>query len=133
MKKILILLAVLFLVGCQQESNEDLTNYFSENLQTKVIQTTGQPIEGFQPFMFQNVYPGLIDNDFNNVDAMLGEYKVSGTELTFKLTQQQPIHSAAEAITKRGMEILLKNLSSRLNIPITDRESIDKIITSISS
>tara|TARA_Y100000310_G_C20142799_1_gene561026 strand:+ start:179 stop:580 length:402 start_codon:yes stop_codon:yes gene_type:complete len=133
MKRLLILLSLLFILGCSSQPQIDLTQYFSDQLQNKVITEKGQPIEGFEPFMFKDVFPGLLDEDFNNVDASLGIYGIKDTKLSFTFSETDLIHSASHSITKRGMEILLSNLSKRLNIELTNKESVDEIINLISS
>mgnify|MGYP003393360819 CR=1 FL=1 len=89
---------------------------FTEAMRAKVITEMGQPIEGFEPFMFMRVYPGLTAQDFNNVDALIGRYVVVNGEVTYDLNGEQELHSAARAISDEGMEQLLGNILARISL-----------------
>lgn len=111
------------------EINSEQLTYFSAKLQGKFIDEIGQPIEGFTPEMFMRVYPGFADSDFDKVEAALGIYNYDPIEgLELEMGDTQPIHSAYDAITIDGMEMLLRNVSSRFTITITDNESVDRLI-----
>jgi hypothetical protein len=90
---------------------------FSEAVRSKVIIQIGQPIEGFEPFMFMQVYPGLIAQDFENVDALIGLYRYQNGQVVYDLNGEQELHSAARAISDKGMEQLFGNILARVSMP----------------
>jgi len=112
MKIFLLLLALVFISGCSHSSRildkgpvedtgitvtlddasfsrDDTTSefspsrYFKSQLEFKIIQNFGQPIEGFEPFMFLREFSGLNESDFNNVRASLGVYHLIDGKLEF--------------------------------------------------
>lgn len=89
---------------------------FSDELQNAVIAEIGQPIEGYEPQMFMQVYPGLHPEDFDGVDAQIGHYTYVRGELTHELGDVDVVHSAAQAITREGMVTLFENIRERLDL-----------------
>jgi len=110
------------------EINSEQINYFSETIQNKFINEVAQPIEGFTPEMFMRVYPDFVNNDFDMVEAFGGVYKDGDSGLEFQSAVSRVITSADNAISQQGMETLLRNVSSRFAITITDNESVDRVI-----
>lgn len=102
---------------------------FSARLRAKVITELGQPIEGFEPMMFLEVYPGLTESDFDGVAALIGGYEYVNGELTYDLKGEQELHSAARAISDEGMTDLLENLARRLGVALSDEDAIEQILT----
>ena len=102
--------------------------YFNEKLHEGVIDRIGQPIEGFVPFMFMQAFSGLVLNDFDGADALLGEYKIVGKELTFIMDEGGPIHSAAEAVSEKGMKTVFANIQRRTNVLITTTDEVDGLL-----
>jgi hypothetical protein len=90
--------------------------YFINQTQQKIISELGQPIEGFEQSMFLRVYPGLILQDFNDVETV-GSTNPPGLAT-----------SADNAITEKGMDTLLKNISFRSGLPSETNADIDEII-----
>jgi hypothetical protein len=117
--------------GSENGTEFNVQEYFNEKLQGGVIDTIGQPIEGFEPVMFMQVYSGLVPEDFDGVGASQGVYKVESGELTFT-EDAGPMHSAAHAITNAGMKTLLSNLAERQNHQMNTKVDIDSLIFSIS-
>ena len=76
----------------------------------------GQPIEGYEPAMFMQIFPNLIPEDFDGVDALIGHYEFVDGQLVHELGDVDVIHSAAEAISEAGFETLLENVSGRLKL-----------------
>lgn len=105
--------------------------YFNEKLREAVTDRIGQPIEGFVPHMFLQVFSGLTPDDFDGADALLGEYKIIGKELTFVVDKINPIHSAADAISEDGMETVFANIQRRTNTRITTSEEVDDLLISL--
>ncbi len=109
----------------------DVQEYFNEKLREGVIDRIGQPIEGFVPFMFLRAFSGLVPNDFDSADALLGEYKIVEKELTFIMDEGDPIHSAAEAISEEGMKTVFANIQRRTNVLITTTDEVDGLLLSL--
>ena len=111
----------------------DVQEYFNEKLREGVIDRIGQPIEGFVPFMFMQAFSGLVPNDFDGADALLGEYKIVEKELAFIMDEGGPIHSAAEAISEEGMKTVFANIQRRTNVLITTTDEVDGLLLSLSA
>jgi hypothetical protein len=94
------------------------TQAFTEELRTKFVAEKGQPIEGFEPWMFIEVYPGLKAADFDGVDALIGLYRVENGEVVYDLNGELELHSAARAISDEGMAQLLQNVAARLEVDL---------------
>lgn len=106
----------------------DVTDTFRKTLELKVQQEIGQPIEGYEPAMFLQVFPGLVESDFNGVEASIGKYVLVDGKLTHQLDKTQLIHSAAGAITRKGMETLYKNIAARTGIDIYSGGTLTQIM-----
>ena len=111
----------------------DVQEYFNEKLREGVIDRIGQPIEGFVPFMFLQAFSGLVPNDFDGADALLGEYKIVEKELAFIMDEGGPIHSAAEAISEEGMKTVFANIQRRTNVLITTTDDVDGLLLFLSA
>jgi hypothetical protein len=111
--------------------NIDVQEYFNEKLREGVIDRIGQPIEGFVPFMFLRAFSGLVPNDFDGADALLGEYRVKEKEFSFIVDEGGPIHSAAEAISEEGMKTVFTNIQRRTNVLITTTDEVDGLLRSL--
>ncbi len=111
----------------------EVQEYFNEKLREGVIDRIGQPIEGFVPFMFLQAFSGLVPNDFNGAEALLGEYKIIEKELAFIVNEGGPIHSAAEAISEEGMKTVFTNIQRRTNVLITTTGEVDGLLLSLAA
>ena len=109
----------------------DVQEYFNEKLREGVIDRIGQPIEGFVPFMFLRAFSGLVPNDFDGADALLGEYRIKEKELSFIVDEGGPIHSAADAISEEGMKTVFTNIQRRTNVLITTTDEVDGLLRSL--
>lgn len=107
-----------------------LASYFNDQIISKGVEKIGQPIEGFDAYLLKKAFPGLKDEDFNNVEALLGTYKFVHplVGLIFEVGSFGPKHSAAQTVSKKGMERLMDNAAERLDISVTDKESVDKLL-----
>jgi hypothetical protein len=110
---------------------EGAVDVFTTETRNKVIAELGQPIEGFEPFMFLRVYPGLMESDFDGVDALIGTYQYGNGELTYNLGNEREVHSAARAISDEGMATLLDNVSLRLGVSVETEANIANVIEAI--
>ena len=75
------ILAVIFISSCSDiiddsdefiptiESDDvgPLGSYFSDQINSKGVEKVGQPIEGFDAYLLKQAFPGLMDEDFNDV------------------------------------------------------------------
>ncbi len=111
----------------------DVQEYFNEKLREGVIDRIGQPIEGFVPFMFLRAFSGLVPNDFDGAEALLGEYKIREKELAFIVDKGGPIHSAAEALSEEGMKTVFTNIQRRTNVLITTTDEVDRLLLSLAA
>ena len=111
----------------------DVQEYFNEQLREGVIDRIGQPIEGFVPFMFLRAFSGLVPNDFDGADALLGEYRIKEKELSFIVDEGGPIHSAAEAISEEGMKTVFANIQRRTNVLIITTDDVDGLFLLLSA
>jgi len=111
----------------------DVQEYFNEKLREGVIHRIGQPIEGFVPFMFLRAFSGLVPNDFDGAEALLGEYKIKEKELSFIVDKGGPIHSAAEAISEEGMKTVFANIQRRTNVLIITTDDVDGLLLLLSA
>ena len=111
----------------------EVQEYFNEVLREGVIDRIGQPIEGFVPSMFLRAFSGLVPNDFNGAEALLGEYKIMEQELAFIVDQGRPIHSAADAISEEGMKTVFTNIQRRTNVMIFITDEVDGLLLALAA
>jgi hypothetical protein len=110
---------------------QETVQEFIDRSRADVIARVGQPIEGFEPFMFMRAYAGLTAQDFDNVDALIGLYRYQNGQVVYDLNGEQELHSAARAISDEGMAELLFNISERLNIDLEDEGTLEDIFAAI--
>ncbi|MFT7506977.1 MAG: hypothetical protein ACI92I_000114 [Acidimicrobiales bacterium] len=113
--------------------NADVVDVFRFTLEDEVRKKIGMPIEGYEPAMFLKVLPGLVETDFDGVEASIGEYIVIEGQLEHKLDETKLIHSAAGAVTRAGIETLLLNTSKRIGVDLSTDGTITDIINAITS
>lgn len=101
---------------------------FKTTLKNEVVRTQGMPIEGFVPEMFLTAFSGLTPTDFEGVEASIGLYTIEGGKLIHKLSDNKLIHSAAGAVTDRGLDTLLANVSVRLGVDLTQDGTLTQIM-----
>ena len=109
----------------------EVVEYFSDELQKKFVAHIGQPIEGFSPDMFLDIFPGLTPEDFDGVKAIGGYYEIRNNTIVLTEDPDSIKTSADHAITPEGMETLLGALSKRLGIPAETKGDIDRILERI--
>ncbi len=103
-----------------------LSKYFL----TKISDKIGQTYEGYDAEIIAKNFPGIVESDFNNAKARGGIYKYSNNKLVFEANSSTPQSSDSETII--DYDILLNNISSRLNIPTNNYQDIDKLVNQIS-
>lgn len=105
---------------------------FGVVLKEAVVNEIGQPIEGFTPNMFLEVFPGLAITDFEGVEASIGQYEIIDGGLELVTPRGALLHSAAGAVSRRGFETLLRNVSARVQIDLAESGTITQIMEAIS-
>lgn len=106
-----------------EPKENEVLEYFSTTLQDTFVNEVAQPIEGFQPQMFMQVFPGLTNEDFDGVEALQGIYHIEDGELVFiDVLNGEPPHSAGQAISEEGMETLFNNVMERYEITNPTKE-----------
>lgn len=120
---------VVFNVG--QEIPLDVQTVFKATLKNEVIAKQGMPVEGFEPFMFLKVFPGLTETDFEGAEASIGHYTIEGGQLVHKTDDTKLIHSAAKALTDRGLDTVLANVSVRLKVDLAKKGTLTEIIEAL--
>jgi len=102
---------------------------FRNQLEESVRTEMGQPIEGYEPAMFMQVFPNLEPVDFDGVDALIGYYEYEDGVLQHEIGDVELIHSAAGAISDVGYKILLQNIEQRLELSTeVDVEAVIQIL-----
>lgn len=109
----------------------DVVDTFRNTLQAEVIAKQGQPIEGFVPEMFMSAFPGLVQSDFDGVEASIGRYVLLNGRLEHEMGEARLVHSAATAITRNGMETLYRNVAARTGIDIENGGTLTDIMRAI--
>jgi len=105
----------------------EVIGYLIDKINSITIDNIGQPIEGFTPFMYLKVFPGLLKKDFDRVEAVQGVYYYNNGELIFEWDADVAIHSAGESISDEGMLKLIHNLERRF-FDIKSKEDAQKLI-----
>lgn len=106
---------------------------FATTLKMEVDHKRGVPENGYEPQMFLEVFPGLVQTDFTDVETTLGAYDIVHGQLVHNIPPATPRHSAAKAITTRGMETLLENVSARTAINLAKDGTITELMAAISN
>lgn len=114
-------------------STEEEAVLFGQTLRAAVDENIGQPIEGYEPSMFLSVFPGLVATDFEDVEASIGKYVVVEGQLVHVVPPDVPLHSAATAVTGRGLRTLLENIALRAQIDLADTGTLTEVMEAISS
>lgn len=106
---------------------------FKAIVNSKFISELGQPIEGIEPVMLLDLYPGLTPEDFDGVEALQGSYVYSNGEVKLKLNEPGPVHSAAGVISNNGYFTLLNNLLYRLESSLGGAVTMEEVVQLIES
>jgi hypothetical protein len=106
---------------------------FRFTLEDEVRKKLGMPVEGYEPFMFTEVFPGLVETDFDGVQASIGMYVMEEGRLVHKLDNSKLVHSAAKAVARQGYATLLQNIAKRIGVDLSKDGTITDIMSSITS
>ena len=96
----------------------DYSVFFSEELQRAGVERVGQPIEGFNAFIYLEAFPGFEESDFDGVKTLEGIYMIEGGEFKYVRTADNPVTSAEETISEEGYKTLLQNFSKRVGVSV---------------
>lgn len=118
-------------VAADQAVYDSLAHLFSETLREGVDERVGVPIEGYEPSMLIAAYPGLVETDFEDVEASIGKYVVVDGTLVHVTPPGALLHSAASAIGRNGYATLLKNLATRLHIDLSEDGTLTQVMIAI--
>lgn len=113
------------------EVHPDVVGVFKFALEDEVQKKRGVPIEGYEPYMFLEVFPGLVATDFDGVEASIGTYRMVDGRLKHVPNEDQLLHSAATAVSREGMETLLYNVTDRIGVDLTNDGTITEVIEAI--
>lgn len=106
---------------------------FRSTLEGEVQDKIGMPIEGYEPGMYLQVFPGLVETDFNGVEASIGSYIVVDGQLEHRLDPTELVHSAATAISRQGYTTLLTNITERIAVDFANGGTITDVINALTS
>jgi heat shock protein HslJ len=114
--------------------DDELALYFADTVTNNVIaQTEGYEKMGLgggvTGFLIMKAYTGLVPSDFALVRAQGGNYLVQDGKLYYNGNAA----SNSPVITPDGMKMLLANASRRLNITVTSKAHIDRLLDSVKS
>ena len=145
MNKIWLILAVVVIgVGAfiySSVSNKDvspeeyevLATLFSEQVRERVWTSEGYMDSGLEGGINGDIllasFPGLLASDFNNVPAFNGEYSEQDGELVFS----GGTGGTASFIQPEGLNVLLINTSTRLDIKINSEKRVEKLLKELAS
>jgi hypothetical protein len=104
---------------------------FKTTLKNEVVRTQGMPIDGFVPQMFLDTFNGLTVTDFEGVEASVGYYTIKAGALTHVMDDSRMVHSAAGAVTDRGLNTLLANVSVRLGVDLRTSGTLTQIMDAL--
>ncbi len=111
----------------------DVVDVFQFTLEDEVRKKIGKPENGFEPYMFLQVFPGLAETDFDGVEASVGRYYIVDGTLQYQTGVTKLVHNAAKSIERTGMQTLLENVAKRIGIDLTTNGTITDIMRSITS
>jgi hypothetical protein len=117
----------------QEAVHFDVIDTFRSTLEIEVQDKMGVPIEGYEPKMFLQVFPGLVETDFDGVEASIGNYIVVDGRLEHKLDTSKLIHSAATAISREGYKTLLNNIAKRIGVDFSNGGTITDVMSALTS
>lgn len=111
----------------------DIVDIFRFTLEEEVRKKIGQPIEGYEPQMFLQAFPGLAETDFDGVQASIGYYSINNGKLVHNMDNATLVHSAAGAVTRAGIETLLYNIANRAGIDLQKDGTITDVMLVLTS
>ncbi len=124
---IILIFAIIGLVY-KDSRQSNFAILFSEELQRAGVERVGQPIEGFDAFMYLEAFPGFEEEDFDNVETLEGITKLKDGKLVYERTAGSPVTSAESTISEKGYATLLENFSRRVGVEVRTEADIAIIL-----
>ncbi len=112
----------------EEDPGNDISKFFSEELQRAGVERVGMPIEGFSAFIYLEAFPGFEESDFDGVQSLEGIYKVEGEKLVYVRTAGNVVTSAEETLSEEGYITLLENFSKRVGIEVASEDDIAALL-----
>jgi hypothetical protein len=109
----------------------DVIDAFRFTLEDEVRKKVGTPTEGYEPSMFLQVFPGLVETDFAGAQASIGSYTIVDGRLVHKLDETPLVHSAAGALSRPGYATVMQNIANRIGINLQADGTITDIMRSL--
>ena len=106
----------------------DVVDTFRATIEKEVRDKIGMPIEGYEPQMYLDVFPGLAATDFDGVEASIGKYVLIEGQLEHQMGEVELVHSAAGAISRKGVETLYSNIADRTGIDIKNDGTLTDVM-----
>ncbi|MAF79909.1 hypothetical protein CL629_02390 [bacterium] len=127
--KIIIVITIIVLVAIagfvyMNSSSGDYSGLFRDELSRAGVERVGQPIEGFNAYIYLEAFPGFEEVDFDGVETFEGIYRLEDKELKYERTVGNPVTSAEETISEEGYKTLLVNFSDRLGVKVRSESDI---------
>jgi len=110
---------------------QDPQQYFVAIIETAIYQKYDDVSVGYEPNILINVLPSLINEDFHGVETDFGKYELINGGLAFRPNEGESFNEGKLYISAKGMETLLENLATRLNIEVIDQESVENILRTV--
>lgn len=111
---------------------DELGNYFASKIEAELSALGYVFIEGPTPESLIKHFVKFELKDFNGVQAFGGTYYLDGQQLVFKKLDKDITSSNDKAVSRKGYLTLLTNSSTRLNVKITDKSSVDGFVRILS-
>lgn len=110
------------------DSSSGYSEFFREELQRAGVERVGQPIEGFNAFIYLEAFPGFEESDFDGVETLEGIYRIEGGELMYFRIAGNPVTSAEATISEEGYSVLLENFSARAGLEVESEGDIAALL-----
>ncbi len=109
-----------------------LIDVFVFTLEEEVRKKTGIAADGYVPAEYLAAFPGLVETDFEGVAAAGGYYTIEGGRLTHTLGSPEGlVPTEATVVSRRGMETLLHNVATRVEVNLQTNGTITDIMRAL--
>lgn len=86
---------------------------------------------GYTPELLLQVFPGLVESDFENVTASGGVYTIDSGALEFTRDETGLVPTTSGGLNRDGYSQLLQNILVRLQINLEQEGTLTEVITAI--
>lgn len=105
---------------------------FSKQVNSTVVKNIGEPASGFTPGMYMSVFSGIKEVDFKGVEAKGGVYRYTiEDDVILERAGDTKKTSTDGVITKEGMNTLLSNIATRLEIDFSESGALEEVLKRI--